>query len=223
MKKLDSILWGIFFILLGTILGLNALDITNINIFFDGWWTLFIIIPSFISLFRDKNKTGSLVGIIIGVTLLLVCLDYIDFGVAISLAFPLLFIVIGLVFIFKSALNNKIAKEIRALNDSVEEKTYKAILKEEKVELNDEFEGCNIKSIFGEVVIDLTSSSIKDNSIIKTTSVFGSTIIYIPDDVEVKISSTSIFGGVEEKKKTKATKKKIYVDSTCVFGGVEIR
>lgn len=56
MKK-TNILWGLVFIILGVIFGLNALEITNINIFFSGWWTLFIIVPSFIDLFKKNDKT----------------------------------------------------------------------------------------------------------------------------------------------------------------------
>lgn len=61
--KIRNILWGILFIFVGVIFGLNALEITNIDIFFDGWWTLFIIVPCFISLFKESDKTGSLIGI----------------------------------------------------------------------------------------------------------------------------------------------------------------
>ena len=43
MKKIESILWGLVLIVVGVIIGLNTMGITNINIFFDGWWTLFII------------------------------------------------------------------------------------------------------------------------------------------------------------------------------------
>ena len=41
MKDLSRILWGIVLVLLGIIWGLNATGVTNIDIFFDGWWTLF--------------------------------------------------------------------------------------------------------------------------------------------------------------------------------------
>ena len=58
MKKAENILWGIVLIILGLIIGGNTLGITNINIFFDGWWTLFIIVPCFIGLFKDSDKTA---------------------------------------------------------------------------------------------------------------------------------------------------------------------
>ena len=61
MKKLKNIIFGILLIAIGLILGLNALEITNINIFFDGWWTLIIIIPCFIDLLDGKDKTGNII------------------------------------------------------------------------------------------------------------------------------------------------------------------
>ena len=61
MNNFSKILWGIVFITLGLVIALNALDITDINLFFNGWWTLFIIIPCLIGLFKDEDesKTGN--------------------------------------------------------------------------------------------------------------------------------------------------------------------
>ena len=46
MKKFSQILWGLAFIALGIILILNVTQVTDIDLFFDGWWTLFIIVPN---------------------------------------------------------------------------------------------------------------------------------------------------------------------------------
>ena len=51
MRKISKILWGIAFIFAGVIFALNAFGITDIEIFFDGWWTLFIIIPCLVGIF----------------------------------------------------------------------------------------------------------------------------------------------------------------------------
>ena len=58
MKKISSILWGIVLIIVGVIQALNDLKITNIDFFFDGWWTLFIIVPCGIGLYTEREKTG---------------------------------------------------------------------------------------------------------------------------------------------------------------------
>ena len=71
MSKTSKILWGLVVIVLGVIYGLNALDIARINIFFDGWWTLFIIVPCAVGLFREKEKLGNIIGIAVGAALLL--------------------------------------------------------------------------------------------------------------------------------------------------------
>ena len=85
MKKIGNILWGVVLIIIGLIIGGNALGITHINIFFNGWWTLFIIIPCFIGLFRENEKTGSLIGLLIGVILLLGCQNLLDFDLILKL------------------------------------------------------------------------------------------------------------------------------------------
>ena len=54
MKKFGSLLWGLVFIAVGIIVGLNSFKVTNIDLFFNGWWTLFIIVPCFIDLFSES-------------------------------------------------------------------------------------------------------------------------------------------------------------------------
>ena len=106
---LSKKLWGIIFVLFGIVLGLNALDITNINIFFEGWWTLFIIVPSIIGLFDEKeNRTSNLIDLYIGIILLLSCLDIISFEIIFKLIIPFIFVIIGLKFIF----GDKITKNV---------------------------------------------------------------------------------------------------------------
>lgn len=63
MEKLTKILLGVALVLVGCIFALNASGITNIEIFFDGWWTLFIIVPCAFGLVKEKEKTGNLIGI----------------------------------------------------------------------------------------------------------------------------------------------------------------
>lgn len=65
MKNFSKVLWGVFFVIIGIIIGVNALGIADINIFFKGWWTLFIIIPCLIGLFDSnmEGKTGNLIRI----------------------------------------------------------------------------------------------------------------------------------------------------------------
>ena len=225
MNKISNLLWGLVFIVVGVIIGLNAFDITDINIFFDGWWTLFIIVPCFIGLFKDEDKTGNLIGLIIGVCLLLGCIDIVEFSLIWKLIVPAILVMIGLSFIFKDTLNSKIRKEIKKLNKT-ETKEYCSCFSGQTIDFNnEEFMGCSISAIFGGVKCDLRDAIINSDVVINATSIFGGITIYVPESVNVKISSTSIFGGVTDSRKNKAkdSKHTIYINTTSMFGGIEIK
>lgn len=225
MIKISNILWGLVFIVVGVIFGLNALNITNINIFFDGWWTLFIIVPCFIGLFKDEDKSSNLIGLVIGICLLLGCINIIEFALIWKLMVPVILVMIGLSFIFKDTLNSKIKKEIKKLNKT-EQKEYCSCFSGQTIDFNnEEFKGCTISAIFGGAKCDLKNAIIKNDVVINATSIFGGITIYVPENVNVKISATSIFGGVsdERKNKTKNNEYTIYINTTSMFGGIEIK
>lgn len=225
MNKISNLLWGIVLIGVGTIFGLNALNITNINIFFNGWWTLFIIVPCFISLFKDQNKTGSIIGIAIGVGLLLGCQDLINFDLIWKLMIPFILIIIGVSIIFKDVINNKVKKEITKLNKNDLQEYYATFGSQDINFANDNFKGCSLNAIFGGIKCDLTEAIIKNDVVVNATTVFGGITLFVPDDVKVKINSTPIFGGVSDERKVKNIEKgkTIYINATSIFGGVEIK
>lgn len=226
MKSFGNVLWGIVLIVLGLIIGGNALGITNINIFFDGWWTLFIIVPCFIGLFKEREKTGNIIGVLIGIALLLCCQDLLNFDMIWKLALPTVLIIIGISFIFKDTFNSKITKEINKLNEKrPKDSEYCATFSGQNVKFDGEkFNGTELTAVFGGVECDLTKAIIENDVVINATSVFGGIDILVPENVKVKIKSSSIFGGVDEKRKSDTTDgHTIYVNATCIFGGVDIK
>lgn len=102
MKKVNTVIIGILFIIVGVIIGLNSFGITNINIFFSGWWTLFIIIPAINGIISDDEKLGSIIWLIVGIILLLGCQDMISFDIIWKLMLPLILVFIGLSIMFGS-------------------------------------------------------------------------------------------------------------------------
>lgn len=223
MKKTNNILWGIVLIIIGTIIGLNSLEITNINIFFDGWWTLFIIVPSFIDLMTRESKTGAIVGLVIGTFLFLACQDILDFTLVLKLIVPISIIVIGLSFIFKDTLNKKIKEEIKKI-DQKDKKEYYSTFSNQKINIEDNFENTEINAIFGGMTLDLTNAKITKDIIIEANAIFGGITIYTPKNVNVKVSSTPIFGGVSnEIKKQTNNEITIFIKANAIFGGVEIK
>ena len=227
MKKFGNILWGIVLIIIGLIIGGNALGIVSINIFFDGWWTLFIIIPCFIGLFKDDEKTGNLIGLLIGSALLLGCQNILDFDLIWKLAFPTILVIIGLSIIFKDAVGGKVSSEIKKLNEKRNgENAYCATFAGQDVKFDGEkFTRADLTAVFGGVKCDLRNAIIESDVVINASSTFGGIEIYVPSNVKIKIKSMPIFGGVENKANTKVDENShtIYINSTAVFGGVEIK
>ena len=114
MKK-NNIIWGLVLIIIGLIIGLNRLDIISFNLFFNGWWCFFIIIPCFIGLLTDKEKTGSLLGVIIGILFFLGSNDIIDYSMIWSLLLPIILVMIGLSIVLKNTISTDINKEIKKI------------------------------------------------------------------------------------------------------------
>ena len=106
MKNLRNILWGIVLIVLGLIMGANSLGIVNVDLFFSGWWTLFIIVPCVIGLITEKDKAGYIVGIVVGVILLLSRQNVISTDMIWKLALPVILIIVGISFFFKNKDNS---------------------------------------------------------------------------------------------------------------------
>lgn len=225
MKKTKEIMWGIVLIVLGIIIGLNTLEIANINLFFKGWWTLLIIIPSFIRIFSDNEKTGSIIGLLIGISLLLACQNIITFEIIWKLSVPVILIIIGLSLITRDILNNKTKEIIKNMKNNKND-FYNVTFDNKNIEIyNEEFNGCEIDAVFGGLKLDLRNAIIKDDVVIKTSAIFSGIDIYVGDNVNVKVSSTSIFGGSDNKHKIKedSSKKTIYISATNVFGGINIK
>lgn len=218
MKKISTVIVGIVFIVVGIIVGLNSFGITNINIFFDGWWTLFIIIPAINGLVTDEEKTGSIIWLIIGITLLLGCQDLISFDILWKLTLPVILVFIGLSIMF----NNNGKKSSKNTDDN----EYCACFSGQTIKFDGkDFKGTKVNAIFGGITIDLTNAKVKDGAVIDATAVFGGVTILIPEDLKVEIKSTSVFGGVSDKTKNKEKKDKVtlHVNGCSIFGGVDIK
>ncbi len=227
MNKLTKILWGVVLVVVGVIFALNSFNITNINVFFDGWWTLFIIVPCLISLFSQYDKTASIVGLCIGVFLLLCCQNIIDFDILWKLAIPVIIVIIGVKLIFGGVFGRKSDKVMNtAKSDGAYIRNVTATFSGQNINCDGEFfQGAELNAIFGGVKCDLRNAIIDKDCAINATAIFGGVDIFLPDNVNVKVNSNSIFGGVSNKKgnNTKENSPTVYINGTCLFGGVDIK
>ena len=225
MKKTSNILWGLILIAVGVILALKALDIAEINIFFDGWWTLFIIVPCFINLFTEREKFDNLIGIAIGVVLLLCCRDILSFSMLWKLLVPAIIVIIGLKMVLAGLFGNKANEIMKKLKlEGKEPKAGCATFSGCDMNYDGEvFEGAELTAVFGGVKCDLRNAIIEKDCAIQVSAIFGGIDIFVPAGINVKVNSNSIFGGVSNKTAAHQNAPTLYISGTCMFGGVEIK
>ncbi|WP_313131993.1 LiaF transmembrane domain-containing protein [Anaerocolumna sp.] len=225
-NKISNALWGVFFILIGVIIAGNAFHLWKFNIFFDGWWTLFIIVPSLISIFQNGFRTSSLIVLTIGILLLLSIQDFFSFEVFGKLIVPVIFVFIGLSMIFKNFFH--IGESGRSSNPTYQggSSEYTAVFSGSRHQIvGEKFLGTTINAIFGGVELDLRNAIIDEDIVINATAIFGGIDIFVPANVKVKVSNVPIFGGVDNKAPTivDMNAPTIFINSTCMFGGLDIK
>lgn len=227
MKNIKNVLWGVLLIAIGVIVGLNTFEIMDINLFFDGWWTFLIIIPCTFDLFKSRNKTFDVIGIVVGVILLLVSRDILTIATMRKLLVPLIFVCCGFYLVFKDAFGGQIKDEINRLNKNRGFFPNKgAAFTSESVRYDNQvFEGIDLSAAFGSVTCDLRNAVIQHDVVINANATFGSIDIFVPPYVRVVVKSTSIFGGVSDKTTpaSDVNAPKVYVNSVCLFGGVDVK
>ncbi len=230
MKQARNIIWGLAILALGVILGGKALGFFEFDIFFKGWWTLFIIIPSIVGLMTEKHKAGSLFMISLGVILLLNQQGVFDWGVAWKVLVAVALVLVGGSLVFRSVFQSKDAKkieeEVKKNRKNGKLDSLTAVFSgSDRVYNKEEFEGADVVAVFGGAKLDLRNATIEKDVVIKAFCAFGGADIIVPSDVCVKSNSAFVFGGVSDDRKSIADKGKhmIYVDAAGAFGGVSIK
>ena len=239
MKRFKRILWGLALVALGVILGLNAMEITSINLLFEGWWTLFLIVPGVIGLLTEKDKSGNLIVVAIGVFLLLASQDRIGYDLMWKLLLGLTVTIFGLRLIFKGLFksNSKNAKEGKKGKSFSEpstgstettpgkkEKTFTCFSSHRIEYSGREFHGAELSTVFGEIVCDLRFAIFTKDTEIRVRAVFGEVTVLLPANLNVKVSVNPVFGDVNNNNAgtDQMFPLTLNVEGSCVFGDVSI-
>lgn len=236
MNKTKSIILGAVVILIGVIFGLREADILNFDIFFDGWWTLFIIIPCAIGVITDRNKVPHIIGVVIGLILLI--RNYVDLSEYRGYIVPVCVVLAGILIIsgaFKKPAYRSRA-ELPAGENNFRSEGFTAQAADNSNEYYASFSGRDIRPVglftggkftatFGGLKLDLRDADIADNCVIETSATFGGVDVIVPSGVRVVVKSNSLFGGTSDKtnKNYNGSEKMLYINTTNLFGGTDIK
>ena len=227
MKRASQIIWGVVIVVIGVSFALNALDVTNIDIFFDGWWTLFIIVPCAVALFTKSDKGGAILGILVGVALLLACQNVVSFSLLWKLIIPFIIVLIGLRLIFRDAFDKKGREAVEKVkaNGTPMRQVCATFSGQDFNYEGEVVENTELTAVFGGIDCNMSLAIVPQDVLIKTVAVFGGVDLYLPIGVNVKVRSNSLFGGVDNKRTGGHIEgaPTVYVEANCLFGGVDVK
>lgn len=204
-NKRTNIFLGLVFLLIGVFSLLGSLNIVSFNIFFPGWWTLFIIVPSIICMLEEKINFANVFSLTLGIILLLSVNNIISFSLVIKIIIPVFLIIFGMYIILLASLKNA--------------KSYVFSTKSFEIEENSE-----INTLFSTLHLKFNKLKGKENSI-NIHSIFSEVILYVPKGTRVIVEGSKVFSDVidhrEEKEENYTST--LYLKMNNLFSDIVIR
>ncbi len=209
--------FAVILILLGVVLILN--QTTDLDITLAKWWpSLIIIIAGLMTLNRSIRPVT---GIFIALLAALVQLRELDILITEGLLLPCALILAGLWIIFSGLAGKKKLTNRDFLDDLY-------ILAGLDTRINSEnFIGGSVTALFGGAGIDLRDAKLSPNGgRLDLTAVFGGIEVRVPEQWNIIVSGTPVFGVWENRACNTLADVKgpvLRIQCTAVFGGVEVK
>ncbi len=226
--KVSRIVWGVILIIVGIGFTGDLFHWWNFDLFFEGWWTLFLIIPAVVSMVRDGINVGNSILGILGLVLLLDRQRILPDGVGLKILFPILLVVAGLALLIglgrKPKDPNHRMVNVGSLKldfDAFPE--YIAIFSgSDHKNNNKDFKGGKALAIFGGLDIDLSEVSFYEDVTFECVAVFGGISVKAPTFAQVQVTGVPIFGGNSNEAASVQNAPQITFHCVSIFGGCEI-
>ncbi len=222
----------------------DMFEVWTFNLFFDGWWTLFIIVPSLMNMQARGVNIPNVVGVLVGIVLCLNQQNVLQNVNIVKMLFPSVLILLGGSILWKLFFSK--GKNISAENNPQQEAVKEEEVNEEKTKKEPmakgddhtaifsicesnyagvEYKGGKCMATFGEIEIDLKNAIINKDYHIECRSILGRIKISLPKNVKVSINSFDLMGGMKNDFVSSKNEDApvLYIQSTCILGNVEIK
>ncbi|MCO4293768.1 cell wall-active antibiotics response protein [Solitalea sp. MAHUQ-68] len=221
----NNILGGLVIIIIGVIYLLRQMDL-GIPEYLFSWQGLLIGIGVFVGAKHNFRGIGWLVPILIGSYFM--ANEYFLWDSALrKYIIPAGIIFIGLVIMTRPKHRRPFECATEDVSDEDVLNITNAFGGTKRTVLSKNFKGGRIQSVFGGADINLSQADFEGVVTIEIDNVFGGTKMIIPANWEVKIETTSIFGGVDDKRPIMAggdtPTKKLILKGSNIFGGIDIK
>ena len=156
-----------------------------------------------------------------------------------NILWPALIIAIGLFIMIKPRRKFRFGKDWRHCGDGRNSKTEDKSTEDrihydivfggvKKNIVSKQFEGGEIRSVFGGAELNFSQCDMVDKAEIQITQVFGGIKMIVPSNWKVQSEITTVMGGIDDKRKSESSivngdDKLLILKGNLVFGGIEIK
>lgn len=216
---------GLVFLVIGSFLILNNLGIIpwRLRQYLFQWENILILIGGVLVISKQNIKVGA---VLMGLGVFFSFDHWFNIYVSVFDLWPLVFVVAGIYIINRSRNSKNFNADDQTFNSDMVDDT--AIFGGgDRVITSGNFQGGNLTAIFGGSNIDMTSSQLAEGeNVIDVFYMFGGSKIRVPQDWNVHVNVTGIFGGMSDKRTLvdpdKYATKTLYIKGLALFGGAEL-
>lgn len=221
-NRVFNLVWGLSLGILGIVLLGNSLNLWFIDIFFNGWWTLFIIVPALICVCINKHNLFNLVLLLAGVFIFNLYRNSWSFKIIIEILFSLVVLIVGGNLINLAFGKTKNCLEEGSKYDNI---VFNGFFGSFNEILNKRDLGSiKVSMFFSKLNLDINSSSLRKDVRIKVMNIFGFIKITGADNVNVEVSGSNIGSLIKNEIKVHNSKlPTVYIESVSIFGGIKVQ
>ncbi|MEL7666644.1 MAG: hypothetical protein AAGU73_00370 [Actinomycetota bacterium] len=225
-SKVVAVVLGVALVAVGIVLSGNALGWWSADLFFDGWWALFLIVPGLVSLLGQGPNVANVILLGVGALLLADAQRALGDVSAWSLIMPVVLVAVGATVLWKGVATPKLPLDAEGRPLPPGNQVSAVFSGTTAAYTGLPFTGAVTLAIFGGVDLDLRGAIIEGDVVIDATSLFGGTDIIVSPGTTVELTSVGVFGGSDsnaEPPQPGATGPVVHVRSTAVFGGLDVK
>ena len=220
----SNVLIGLILVVIGVLLLLGRFDVVDFGDFISTWWPMILVIIGLAKMTTPgapRFGAGFLI-FAIGIILQLIELDVLSWRL-LSYLWPLIIIIIGL----KIILSPRGWHPQHSTNTTKDRIDTVALFGGTKLAVtSQDFKGGQATAIFGGVEIDLRGSKLSGGmATLHATALFGGVDIRVPDNWQIHMEGTPLFGSLESKCKAPESPDapRLIIKGSAIFGGVEAK
>lgn len=221
--KIKAII-GVIIILMGFGFLVDELFAVNISDIVWNWWPIVLVILGLAQLKKAENILSPLMLIIFGLFILLHNLEIIPGNFWRNIV-SLIFIFGGISILISQNRSKKNREKTRSSRHDLSVTSIFA--GNHHIEDSNDLRSGNSTAIFGGVELDLRNATIQEEAFLELTCLFGGIEIKVPENWEIKLNGTPIFGGVENKTYNKnnhdLARPVLNINYLAMFGGVSLK